>query len=117
MWRSGTKQIDQSFLKILAINNNGLYARMKQSTVDQELDHYFNILANPIMINIKIEYKNTNIIGLSNTEFPIIHTKTEDIIICGQFTTESDAKTETETEIDAVTSGVTCKYVIDICHK
>ena len=122
---SWTYEINQPFMQVLATNNNGFYARIKQSTIEQQLDHYFEILSNPLLMNIKIEYKNQNIIGLTNTKFPIIHKNANDIIICGQFTTtesdlddaktelEIETETEMEMEINAVISGVTGKYVID----
>eukprot|EP00484_Ammonia_sp_Unknown_P015947 CAMPEP_0197080930 /NCGR_PEP_ID=MMETSP1384-20130603/214375_1 /TAXON_ID=29189 /ORGANISM="Ammonia sp." /LENGTH=949 /DNA_ID=CAMNT_0042519821 /DNA_START=24 /DNA_END=2874 /DNA_ORIENTATION=+ len=46
---SWVSDLNHSFLKVLSINNNGFYYRIKQTTADSALSEYFSILANPIL--------------------------------------------------------------------
>ena len=55
------KDVNHSFLKSLAVNNNGFYKRIKQTNTDKTLQEYFTILSNPILTNIKFENNNKNI--------------------------------------------------------
>ena len=80
-----------SFLKSLAVNNNGFYKRIKQSNTDLQLTEYFNILSNPIATNISIKYNNKNIRNLTETHFNAIYSGS-DIIVSGQIENVNDLR-------------------------
>ena len=77
------KDVNHSFLKSLAVNNNGFYKRIKEKNTDSELSEYFSILSNPTAINIKIKYNNKNVRDLTNTKFNSLYSG-NDIIIAGK---------------------------------
>eukprot|EP01084_Bolivina_argentea_P121279 214921_1 len=76
--------LNHSFLKLLSVNNNGLYQRIKKSSADESLGQYFAILSKPILSNINIEYTNKNINNLTVTKINKLYSG-NDLIICGKF--------------------------------
>eukprot|EP01084_Bolivina_argentea_P038752 71652_1 len=84
--------LNHSFLKLLAVNNNGLYKRIKQHLTETFLEEYYNILSKPILSNIEVKYDNKNIKNLTQTKFNTLYSG-NDIIICGEIDM-SDIKQE-----------------------
>eukprot|EP01083_Nonionella_stella_P241574 843485_1 len=49
---SWIKDLNHSLLKLLSLNNNGFYQRIKSSHTDTALTGYFDILSKPVLFNI-----------------------------------------------------------------
>eukprot|EP01084_Bolivina_argentea_P250469 419648_1 len=77
------EDVNHSFLKSLAVNNNGFYKRIKQTNTDTKLTEYFNILSNPILLNTTIKYTDKNIEQLTGTNFNILYNG-NDMIVAGK---------------------------------
>eukprot|EP01084_Bolivina_argentea_P274353 467609_1 len=80
---SWTRDLNHNFLKLLSINNYGIYQRIKQTRTDILLNEYFDILSKPVLTNIQIKYTNTNCSDLTKTSFNTLFAG-NDIIICGK---------------------------------
>ena len=105
------KDLNHSFLKLLAINNNAFYKRIKQAQIDEKLKEYFNILSNPILTNIKIEYNNKNIKQLTNTKFNTLYNG-NDIIIAGKIENIHDNNDNISATITAITGKETTDSLV-----
>ena len=101
------KDVNHSFLKSLAVNNNGFYKRIKQSNTDSKLSEYFNILSRPILTNIKVEYHNKNIQELTETHFNSLYSG-NDIIITGKM---MNIKEMTNIKLSATITGITGQII------
>eukprot|EP01083_Nonionella_stella_P173618 599454_1 len=86
---SWIKDLNHSFLKLLSVNNNGFYQRIKSSHTDTALTAYFNILSTPVLFNIDVQYNHKNIEQLSKTTFHTLYAG-NDIIICGKMDAGDD---------------------------
>ena len=78
--------LDHSFLKLLSTNNHGFYKRIRENDTENTLNDMFKLLSNPLLKNIKINYKTPNYIIISELTqqmFDVIY-KGNDIIICGK---------------------------------
>eukprot|EP01083_Nonionella_stella_P172591 592801_1 len=75
--------LSHSFLKSLAVNNDGIYKRIKESTCDGQLNEYFDILSRPVLSNVRVEYDGMNEMDLTQHAFNTLYDG-NDLIICGQ---------------------------------
>eukprot|EP01083_Nonionella_stella_P120594 361440_1 len=98
---SWTTDLNHSFLKLLSVNNQGLYKRIKETNCDTQLAEHYKILSTPVLTNIEIKYDNYFVNNLTNTSFNALF-HGNDIIIGGQCT---DDKTldSVEVNISAIT--------------
>eukprot|EP01083_Nonionella_stella_P174151 602854_1 len=96
--------LNHSFLKLLSLNNNGFYKRIKTSFADTALAQYFDILSQPILSNITIEYKNKNVTDSTRTQFNALYVGS-DLIVCGKLSNTDDAY------LDVMVTGITGKRV------
>ena len=116
------KDLNHSFLKSLAINNNGQYKRIKSGTADTAMTEYFNILSQPKLMNIKIKYDNKNIDELTQTQFNTLY-EGNDLIIGGKIQNLKHKLNELNMSISAIIGMKTKsdnKYIIkpvEICKK
>eukprot|EP01083_Nonionella_stella_P032467 88889_1 len=79
---SWTTDLNHSFLKLLSVNNQGIYKRIKETHCDTQLAEHYKILATPILNNIAIQYDAYHVNNLTNTSFnSLFHGN--DIIVCG----------------------------------
>eukprot|EP01083_Nonionella_stella_P067431 178354_1 len=101
---SWIKDLNHSFLKLLSVNNNGFYQRIKSSQTDTALTAYFDILSTPVLFNIGVKYNHKNVEQLSNTTFHTLYAG-NDIIICGKM----DAGDEKELCLDSTITATTAK--------
>lgn len=75
--------LNHSFLKLLSLNNNGSYKRIKQSNANTSFNEYFSILSKPLLSNIVLKYNQSFIQYLTNTNFYSLYS-VNDIIVCGK---------------------------------
>eukprot|EP01083_Nonionella_stella_P154258 496805_1 len=95
--------LNHSFLKLLSLNNNGFYKRIKTSFADTSLAQYFGSLSHTKMSNITVQYKNKNVTDLTETKFHALYDGS-DLIICGKWNCDEDAKDD---YIEVIVSGIT----------
>jgi len=112
---------DHVFLRSLATDNNGFYRRIKKSALQSEMKAHFDLLAQPLLTNIRVQYDNMmDIPQLTQHEFSTMYTGNE-FVICGKFRNVSD-EYKLEITINAMTcikmNGVNCMVKpIEICKK
>eukprot|EP00484_Ammonia_sp_Unknown_P017184 CAMPEP_0197027774 /NCGR_PEP_ID=MMETSP1384-20130603/7651_1 /TAXON_ID=29189 /ORGANISM="Ammonia sp." /LENGTH=928 /DNA_ID=CAMNT_0042456677 /DNA_START=52 /DNA_END=2838 /DNA_ORIENTATION=- len=75
--------LNHSFLKSLSVNNNGLYQRIKHTTIDRTLTEYYQILSKPVLSNIRVQYDDDLVHDLTQTRFNTLYYG-NDLIVCGQ---------------------------------
>eukprot|EP01083_Nonionella_stella_P274790 932960_1 len=98
---SWTTDLNHSFLKLLSVNNQAIYKRIKETNCDTQLAEHYKILSTPVLTNIEIKYDGYYVNNLTNTSFNALF-HGNDIIIGGQCT---DDKTldSVEVNISAIT--------------
>ena len=72
IWKNDSewiKDVNHSFLKSLAVNNNGFYKRIKTSNADTVMSECFHGLAQPLLKDIKVQYHHKNIRDLTESKF------------------------------------------------
>ena len=110
--------LNHSFLKLLSLNNNGIYKRIKQTNIDTALTEYYDILSKPVLTNINIKYDgNINIKNLTKTSFNALYSG-NDLIICGQLpfgkeviNEDTKCDDDDDDQITATISAITGKEV------
>eukprot|EP01083_Nonionella_stella_P234298 824826_1 len=95
--------LNHSFLKILSLNNNGFYKRIKTSFADTSLAQYFRSISQAKLSNITVQYKNKNVTDLTETKFNALYDGS-DLIICGKMNSKNDY-------FDVILSGIAGKRV------
>ena len=83
--------MDHSLLKLLSLNNNGFYKRIKSNNTTNDLNTYFNILSQPTLNNVSIKYTCNNITfkGMTKQKFNVVYGG-NDIIVCGKISPNND---------------------------
>eukprot|EP01083_Nonionella_stella_P110047 321758_1 len=105
---SWIKDLNHSFLKLLSLNNNGFYQRIKSSHTDTALTEYFEILSKPVLFNIDVRYNHKSIRQLSKTTFHTLYAG-NDIIICGKM--EAADEIQKELCLDLIITATTAKEI------
>eukprot|EP01083_Nonionella_stella_P234299 824828_1 len=95
--------LNHSFLKLLSLNNNGFYKRIKTSFADTSLAQYFRSISQAKLSNITVQYKNKNVTDLTETKFNALYDGS-DLIICGKMNSKNDY-------FDVILSGIAGKRV------
>merc|ERR1719461_2280423 len=97
------RDLNHSFLKLLALHNNGMYKRIKQKDVDSTLGDLYSVLSKPRFSNIQIEY-DQNVQNLTKTSFHSLYAG-NDLIVCGQLPMEHNDEQKLNATITAVTGN------------
>eukprot|EP01083_Nonionella_stella_P032399 88697_1 len=117
---SWIKDLNHSFLRVLAANNNGFYKRIKQTKTDTLLNELFDVLSKPILTHIDIQYNDKYVNDLTQTRFDSLYAG-NDIIICGRISADHitslnvKAFALTGKEITAGKGNVICSKPTKIC--
>ena len=76
-------------LQRLALSNNGIAKRIyEDSDAAQQLEGFFEEISSPILHTISINYPESAIETISNTDFPLLFNGSE-LVIAGKFTTDA----------------------------
>ena len=98
-------------LQRLALSNNGVARRIYvDSDAAQQLEGFFEEIASPILHTISINYPETAIETISNTEFPLLFNGSE-LVIAGKFTTDACNSQET-INVQVVATGASTSQVM-----
>ena len=84
-------------LQRLALSNNGVAKRIyEDSDAAQQLENFFEEVTSPILHTISVNYPDSAIETISNTEFPLLFNGSE-LVVAGKFATEACSNQETIT--------------------
>eukprot|EP01083_Nonionella_stella_P141371 435412_1 len=101
------RDLNHSFLKVLSLNNDGVYKRIKQTNVETALTQYYDMLSKPVVSSICIQYDDPSVTNLTKTSFNTLY-EGNDLIVCGQIETEPHTHDGEEKHDDINITATVC---------